>query len=279
MDRTAVFVDAGYLLAQAGVLLYGSRQPRDRIVLDPQACAAALTDAARKATGLPLLRIYWYDGALDGRPTAEHQALGDCAGIRLRLGDVNGMGEQKGVDSLLLMDLGDLARNRAIADALVVCGDGDVRVGVHAAQAYGVRVHLLGVSPLRGSVSRLLLRDADTVMEWTAQDVAAFVSVESPSEREDRRTQLSRMAGEEGLVAFDARIDPLISRNRDEILRILADAEGSFARLPIEIDREVLDAGSLALGRHHLQPDERVVVRNAFVERAAAMLVESRPDA
>ena len=52
-----------------------------------------------------------------------------------------------------------------MSDALVVSGDEDVRVGVQVAQSYGVRVHLLGIVPARGSQSKQLLQESDTTAE------------------------------------------------------------------------------------------------------------------
>ena len=68
-------------------------------------------------------------------------------------------GQQKGVDSLIIMDLIELARNHAISEAVLLSGDEDLRVGVQLAQSFGVRVHLLGVEPTRGNQSYLLLQE------------------------------------------------------------------------------------------------------------------------
>ena len=65
--------------------------------------------------------------------------------MKLRLGQLNSEGQQKGVDSLIVTDLIELARNKAISDAVVLTGDEDIRVGVQIAQSLGVRVHLLGI--------------------------------------------------------------------------------------------------------------------------------------
>jgi len=97
--------------------------------------------------------------------------------IKLRLGMLNSQGEQKGVDSLIVTDLIELARNRAITDAVLLSGDEDVRIGVQIAQCFGVRVHLLGIVPSRGSQSQQLLREADTTAEWDAGTVATFLAL------------------------------------------------------------------------------------------------------
>lgn len=142
---------------------------------------AEFTGAAQsRSPGCSLLRVYWYDGALSPRLTLEHSKLAHMDYIKLRLGFVTGGGQQKGVDSLIVTDLIDLARNRAITDAVMLSGDEDVRIGVQIAQSFGVRVHLVGIAPSRGSQSMQLLREADTTTEWDATTVAKFLSVKPP---------------------------------------------------------------------------------------------------
>jgi hypothetical protein len=128
-----------------------------------------------------LLRVYWYDGALSPRLTLEHSTLAHMDYIKLRLGFVTGSGQQKGVDSLIVTDLIDLARNRAITDAVMLSGDEDIRIGVQIAQSFGVRVHLVGIAPSRGSQSMQLLRESDTTTEWDAATVSKFLSIKAPA--------------------------------------------------------------------------------------------------
>ncbi len=177
MDRVAVFVDAGYLFAQGSALLAGQKQPRKLVRLDEKSAIGELLAVANKAaTGVPLLRVYWYDGAFRW-PTAEQQILADMDHVKLRLGFVNSAGQQKGVDSLIVTDLIELARNHAISDAVLLSGDEDIRVGVQVAQTLGVRVHLLGIEPGRGSQSKNLRQESDTIHEMNKACVAKFLNV------------------------------------------------------------------------------------------------------
>ena len=128
---------------------------------------------------MPLLRIYWYDGA-GSRPTTEHLVLANTDNVKLRLGSINSAGQQKEVDSLLVTDLIDLARNQSICDATVVTADTDVRIAVQIAQTFGVRVHLIGLEPSRVSQSPSLGQEADTVHEIASADVAKFLKVLAP---------------------------------------------------------------------------------------------------
>jgi uncharacterized LabA/DUF88 family protein len=179
MERVAVFVDAGYLFAQGSAALTGSKQPRELLALDPTIARDALASyAANKAPKASLLRIYWYDGARgNGRPTTDQAQLAHLDDIKLRLGFVNSRGEQKGVDSLIVTDLIELARLKSIDEAVLLSGDEDVRVGVQIAQSYGVRLHLLGITPSRGSQSPQLMQEADTTGEWDKAAISAFLSV------------------------------------------------------------------------------------------------------
>jgi NYN domain len=124
LDRIAVFVDAGYLFAQGSVLLTGSKKPRLACILEEAAAIERLRATARQqAAGVPLLRIYWYDGVTPRGMTPQQESIANRADVKLRLGFVNSQGEQKGVDSLIVTDLIDLARNQAMSDALVMSGD------------------------------------------------------------------------------------------------------------------------------------------------------------
>jgi len=180
MDRAAVFVDAGYLFAQGRTALSGSKAARAALALDaPEAIKQLKAVAAAKAPHCNLLRIYWYDGAIAGssRPTTDQATLAHLDDVKLRLGFVNNTGQQKGVDSLIVTDLIELARLKSISDAILLSGDEDVRVGVQIAQNYGVRVNLIGIYPARGFQSPQLLQEADTTTEWGPEKIGQFLSV------------------------------------------------------------------------------------------------------
>ncbi|TIW66923.1 MAG: NYN domain-containing protein [Mesorhizobium sp.] len=138
---------------------------------------------AQRAPDTKLLRIYWYDGAVSGsRPTTDQAAVAGLDDVKLRLGFINSHGQQKGVDSLIVTDMIELARLKSIGDAILLSGDEDVRVGVQIAQNYGVRVHLLGIAPSRGSQSQQLMLEADTTTEWGADTIKTFLSVREEKE-------------------------------------------------------------------------------------------------
>ena len=262
MDRVAVFVDAGYLFAAGSVLVTGERLTRSAINLDHAAAARELTAFATQVSQLPLLRIYWYDGTSTG-PTPQHIALAYQSDIKVRLGIVNRYGEQKGVDSLIVTDLINLARNRAMSDAVLLSGDEDIRVGVQQAQEFGVRVHLLGIEPYRTNQSSYLSQEADTIHEWRKSDVAKFLSKAEHRLVAPHPEDLAK--GAEPLAAVAEAVAYQISS--EELQAILATA--SEHQLPREIDRILLIGVSRAIGTE-LSGEQRQQVRAAFIAACRA---------
>ena len=181
MSRVGVFVDAGYFFAQGSIALTGAKQERRHADLDQERLLDALQSVAFEKSGhRNLLRIYWYDGVPRAGPTVQQQNMAGADNAKLRLGPINEYGQQKGVDSLIVTDLVELSRNKAISDAVLLAGDEDVRIGVEIAQGLGVRVHLLGISPSRGSQARTLRSEADTTTEWNARTVGEFLTFVKP---------------------------------------------------------------------------------------------------
>ena len=180
MDRVAVLVDAGYFFAAGSALVSGSgNQRRDTLIFDEKAALSELETLAQSvAQNSQLLRIYWYDGASRKTgPTAEHSRLAHCNNIKVRLGFLNSAGQQKGVDSLIVTDLVELARNRAVGDVVLLSGDEDVRIGVQLAQSFGVRVHLVGIKPSAGNQSPELRQEADTCTELDSTLLCKIISM------------------------------------------------------------------------------------------------------
>jgi uncharacterized LabA/DUF88 family protein len=146
----AIFVDAGYVYAAAGLLVSGTEDRRS-FDLDAEGLIEAFIDKARIIfADSRLLRVYWYDGARRRIHTTEQQSIAELPDVKVRLGNLNANNQQKGVDSLIRTDLESLARHRAISDAALVGGDEDLVSAVEAAQGYGARVHLWGIESSDG---------------------------------------------------------------------------------------------------------------------------------
>jgi uncharacterized LabA/DUF88 family protein len=261
--RAAVFVDAGYLFAQGSVLLTGSRQGREFFTVDISKVVETLRAAAQMSCNLPLLRIYWYDAMRVGRPTPEQSALADSNDIKVRLGQINSAGEQKGVDALIITDLAQLARNHAITDAVLLSGDEDVRVGVVLAQEFGVRVHLLGIHPARSNQSRSLAQEADTTAEWDEATIRTFLSYSPPV----TPSAASIAAAATGL---DAMIEPLVTALAPADLIGLKTLFGASSQVPSQYDRALLRVGRIHYGQTTLTEPEKSTLRKAFVRLVLA---------
>jgi hypothetical protein len=165
MDRSLLMVDAGYLFAQGGLAIHGTRA-RNVLSIEAGSFLAALAAMITEHCGLPLLRTYWYDGARHGVPTPAHRTIAQLPYLKLRLGRLNSNNRQKGVDALIYRDLMTLASERSISQAYLLSGDDDLREGVQFAQDRGVRVVLLGIRSRggHGSISRELQHEADEVL-------------------------------------------------------------------------------------------------------------------
>jgi uncharacterized LabA/DUF88 family protein len=163
LARYAVMVDVGYIYAAAGELLFGSSSRRDFRV-DAVPLIQVVTKHADEIIRGELLRVYWYDAARDRVPTIDQRVIAQMPWVKLRLGNLNARGQQKGVDAQIRADMEALARHRAITDAVLIAGDEDMVPAVEAAQAYGVRVHLWGIEPPYGTnQAERLVWESDTV--------------------------------------------------------------------------------------------------------------------
>ena len=273
MNRIAVFVDADYLFAQGSVVLAGRKLLRGDVDLKTDEAIGALEAFAKSVSDVPLLRIYWYDGT-SGEPTSQHNALAHAAGVKIRLGVVNRQGQQKGVDSLIVTDMIALARNRAISDAVLLSGDEDLRVGVQLAQELGVRVHLLGIQPSRGSQSLLLLQEADTTREWRENDIAPFLALRETAlvavpENADPQPQAT--GGTRGPSAAPGTVAEQLNRIAQEWARRVPDSEvdplidsAETGLIPKTADAPLLAKSRTAIGRD-LTSDEKKTLRAGFV--------------
>jgi len=163
LSRYAIMIDVGYIYAAAGELLFSAASRREYRV-DADKLIQALTKHADDQVRGELLRVYWYDAARDRVPTIDQRVIAQMPWVKLRLGNLNARGQQKGVDAQIRADMEALARHRAITDAVLVAGDEDMVPAVEAAQAFGVRVHLWGVEPPYGTnQAERLVWESDTV--------------------------------------------------------------------------------------------------------------------
>jgi uncharacterized LabA/DUF88 family protein len=176
LSRYAIMIDVGYIYASAGELLFSAASRREYRV-DADKLIQALTRHAEDQVRGELLRVYWYDAARDRVPTIDQRVIAQMPWVKLRLGNLNARGQQKGVDAQIRADMEALARHRAITDAILVAGDEDMVPAVEAAQAFGVRVHLWGVEPPYGTnQAERLVWESDTVQVLERSFVEPYFS-------------------------------------------------------------------------------------------------------
>src|ERR1700691_1784321 len=144
VDRCALFVDASYALADGAMAVHVTRQ-REIISWDYAGLVKLLTGLSRDRTGLPVLRCYWYESAVEGRRIWEHNTLNALPGVKLRLGRVR-PGRREGVEAEMHRDITTLAKNRAVSDAVLVSAEEDLTEVVAEVQDLGLRVVIVHIA-------------------------------------------------------------------------------------------------------------------------------------
>lgn len=267
MDRFALFVDAGHLLAEGGSVCCGTKK-RSSIHCDYRGLIEALSTFCNEQCGLPILRTYWYDGAKDAVPSPEQLLIAELPRTKLRLGRLSG-GKQKGVDSLIIRDLMTLARERAVATAFLLGGDEDLREGILAAQEMGVAVNVLGIPTAQTNQSNQagsLIREADQHLMVPTAFLSRFFSRASAASMEAQRLAPSAPAGasESEAVANAAMLFVASwwqSNGETEIEALLRQAPV----IPKALDAELLNSIEAALGISlRARDDLRKDARSAF---------------
>ena len=277
MDRSALLIDAGYLLLGAGGTVLGATH-RDDVNCDYPALHEALTEHIERHSGLPHLRTYWYDGAPGphGEPTSDHRRIAALPRLKLRLGRII-QGQQKGVDTLITLDLLTLARERAIATAYLLTGDEDLREAVLAAQSLGIQVVLIGAPPIDGSrQSRALIDECDEhiVLDTDFWDpffdesqhmprpqLAPSDDDADPNATEDDRAYQFGMRYCDGWLneAYPDQVDHVLNR---------------LPSLPVEVDAPLLRAAEAKFGSLRDREMLRRLVRQGFTAQFSANVPE-----
>jgi uncharacterized LabA/DUF88 family protein len=183
----SLYVDAGYLLASAATRVTGTSL-RNGVHVDFGPLVASLIADAEQRSGLPVLRVHWYDSARNGVPDTQQGRIGELSKVKLRLGRFGVDGQQKGVDVRIGLDLVAHARNGAADVFFLVSGDDDLTEAVEEAQVHGVQVVLLAVPSVDGKphgVSRHLIRAADELGVMSSEVIDSTVMrVEVPRQSE-----------------------------------------------------------------------------------------------
>ncbi len=156
--------------------VHGTRRG-ESVSWDYEGLLQLLSSLARERSGVPLLRCYWYEATVDGRRTAEQDALADVPGIKLRIAKIR-PGRREGVETEIHRDLTTLARNNAISDALVVSAEEDLAQVIADVQDLGMRVTLVHIAvDGNWTISRALRQESDDIIEIAGDHLRPYVEL------------------------------------------------------------------------------------------------------
>jgi hypothetical protein len=146
-----LYIDAGYMMAAMSTRV-ANTSLRSASEVDVPSFLADLSAQVVADSGLPLLRINWYDAPpRAGSVDAAQRAIGELPKVKLHLGRTGFNGEQKGVDLKLALDLTMQARNQVAEVVYLMSGDDDLSEAVEEAQQVGVQVLGLAVPDVDGN--------------------------------------------------------------------------------------------------------------------------------
>lgn len=286
MNRFVVMVDAGYLLRQAIEIISNkaSSSRSDLDINDPAGLIKALLDTSRSTLDLrdkELLRVYWYDGVLSNGFTPQQRALVGIDDVQFRAGTINGKGQQKGVDSLIVTDLIELTSHHAICDAVLVTGDSDLAVGIEIAQKRGVRIAVLGVEDLAAGVlhhqSFEITSRADRVGMLGQADLAPVLRFVPPAPVVPRPVVAVKQpagvkppAGQKAVAPPAAAVDQqkveaaVKAFIAQQAVPLVGAVDLTTKRIDAAIDRALLHHVFTDLGHGKLTEAEKVLARQIF---------------
>lgn len=275
LGRYAVLVDAGYLISSSGELVIGTSRRRD-LTVDVVGLIGAVMQQVVERFGSDLVRVYWYDAARDRVPTVQQRQIAALPHVKLRLGNVNRAGVQKGVDALLRVDLVGLASTGAVRDVVLVAGDEDMLEAVESAQAHGVRVHLWGVEPPFGvNQAERLVWECDSLHVLGKDVVADHVRIRVPPGDRETREAMARVAAaietevatDDQLVTIDDPVlGPVAAAAGDSVAEVAESPEPAPPAEPAAPARPTPAQVAAALGRPGRVAPRRRMHRSSTVQ-------------
>ena len=150
----------------------------------------------------------------------------------------------------------------------MVSGDVDIRVGVELAQKFGVRVHLVGITTTGQYNQSIALREeADTVKQWTKEDIQKFLTV-------NLDVTAAAQVSSDGIEAikvvevapdvFTLTVGEILdATSSEELIELSVELNSTPNFIPPLYDRRLLAGCRNKLSRD-LEPPERTTVRNLF---------------
>lgn len=227
---------------------------------DPHGLITMLVNKAKtELLNNNLLRVYWYDGVGNSLST-EHKQIISLNDVQLRAGTINKSGQQKGVDSKIVTDLIELATNRAISDALVVTGDGDLAIGIEIAQRRGVRIAVLGVeepSLVGHGQSPEITNIADRVVRVGRADISQYLSYNSSNQTSSSQSANSVHSAQ----TIDSIVANFISSQSPPIKKNVIGANG---HIDGTLDKKLIYYVFSTLGKGKLSQQDKIDIRDSF---------------
>src|SRR6516164_5998274 len=204
--------------------VHGTRR-RESVSWDYAGLLQLLTSLATERSGLPLLRCYWYEATVEGRRSADHDALADLPGIKLRVAKMR-PGRRKGVESEIHRDLTTLARNRAVTDAIVISAEEDLAQVIADVQDLGLRVTLLHIAvDGNWTISRALRQECDDVVEIGSAHLRPYVELISGAEPDTGQQALPSIYTAPVVAEYQRSTPPLSRPRPDDAVVGLEDPE------------------------------------------------------
>lgn len=273
MNRFVVMVDAGYLLRQSIEILSNrtSVSRSDLEISDPAGLIRVLLDKASSTLdlrGKELLRVYWYDGVMTNGFTSQQRSIVNIDDVQFRAGTINGRGQQKGVDSLIVTDLIELTSHHAICDAVLVTGDSDLAVGIEVAQKRGVRIAVLGVEDLSAGVAHHqsfeITSRADRV-GMLGQAELSLVFRYTAIHQHTAEAVVPAQAATVQVLLDESRIDAAVkSFIEKQAVSLNSAVDHTTKRIEAAVDRSLLFHVLTELGHGRLTEAEKVCARTMF---------------
>ncbi len=285
METLAIFVDAGYVFASCAELLSGRRnEKRHNMLLDHGELIPMLQEiAAVCEPGHRFLRTYWYDAVIvPDRLTEQQKQISQLPNFKLRLGVLNSDFQQKEVDTLIALDMFQLAQRQAISSLVVVTGDTDLRPAVALVQEYGVRVHLVGIQAKNGhNQNERLQREADTVRTLGTVDVLRFFALLNEegalriSDDDVDTNQATTGPVTIALSSDDAELDDAVIHALEiattaDLEHIIGHSADGYVDVPPAIYRRLLGRYGANLNRE-ISEDEKRKMRHHLLETATRL--------
>lgn len=269
-SQCAVYVDAGYLLAAAATRVTGTSL-RSAVDVDHEALISSLVAQARDDSGLPVLRVNWYDsGSRPGLPDFVQEQIGLMPKVKLRLGRRSLSGEQKGVDLRIGLDLATQGRARVVDVMYLVSGDDDLTEAVEEAQSHGVQVTLLAVPGQSGrphAVARHLHRAADGLLIIDAEAIDSAVHSRAIAEGLLPKTAAEESADPTQPAAGEA-VNGVAGPAPDGPSKV-----GESCAAAVVVTQEDLEVGVAALADGPTQPGMPVITPSIMAGKRSTTLV------